>query len=213
MGDSSTSSTSSRRRRAGDAQREDTDADAGAVQTPNLGPATSAYDLLHPLSSGSSPVPNSGSLASLARQQLQQQIVATPPRISATREESLQSDSGTGATGESFDQENISPPTASASARLQQEPNQSTPTSTSSSPKMSADEYNQPPQHIPPSPYASIFSEGTDTISPLVLRRCDEHDDNTNDDPVRKYSESLQLFRRSEEDQGKTWKRRVVEYR
>jgi hypothetical protein len=78
---------------------------------------------------------------------------------------------------------------------------------------MSADEYNRPPQHIPLSTYASIFSEGTDTISPLVLRRYDEHDDNTNDDAVRKYSESLQLFRRSEEDQGKTWKRRVVEYR
>ncbi|CRG89643.1 hypothetical protein PISL3812_06682 [Talaromyces islandicus] len=204
MGDSS---TSPQRRRADDAQRNDTAADAGAVQseTPDAGPATSAYDLLRPLSSGSFPVPNSGSLAWLARHQSQQQI--TPPRISATREKSLQSDLSTGATVESFGRE--SPPRATASAG-QQEANQSTPGSTS---QMSADEdYGQPQHAISPSPYASIFSEGTDPTTPLVLRRCDEHD-NTNDNPVRKYSESLQLFRRNEEDQDKTWKRRVVEYR
>lgn len=209
----SDSSTSSRRRRADDALRNDSAADAGAVQTPDPGPATSAYDLLHPLSSGSLPVPNSGSLASLARQQWQQQTT-TPQRISATRERTLQSDLGSGATGESFDR--ASTPKATASARLQ-EANQSTPTLRSSPlpspPKKPADEYNRPPQLISPSPYASIFSEGTDTTTPLVLRRCDEHDNRTNDDSVRKYSESLQLFQRSEEDAGKTCKRRVVEYR
>lgn len=68
------------------------------------------------------------------------------------------------------------------------------------------------------SPFASIFPEGTNTITPLFLQRFDD-DNNSNDaahadqQTILKYSESIQLFRRRPEDGGKTWKRRVFEYR
>lgn len=71
------------------------------------------------------------------------------------------------------------------------------------------------------SPFSSIFPEGTNTITPLFVQRFDDDDDNNSNndtagaDPrtVLKYSESIQLFRRRPEDGGKTWKRRVFEYR
>lgn len=68
------------------------------------------------------------------------------------------------------------------------------------------------------SPFASIFPDGTNTITPLFIQRYD--DDNNNNDTadadqltILKYSESIQLFRRRPADGGKTWKRRVFEYR
>ncbi|KUL88743.1 hypothetical protein ZTR_05143 [Talaromyces verruculosus] len=70
------------------------------------------------------------------------------------------------------------------------------------------------------SPFASIFPDGTNTITPMFIQRYD--DDNINDSndtadadqrTILKYSESIQLFRRTPEDGGKTWKRRVFEYR
>lgn len=70
----------------------------------------------------------------------------------------------------------------------------------------------QPP--IPPSPFASIFPNGTSTY-PLFIQRCGESESDPEMDPntILKYSESIQLFRRRPEDGGKLWKRRVLEYR
>lgn len=68
------------------------------------------------------------------------------------------------------------------------------------------------------SPFASIFPDGTNTITPMFIQRYDDNDNNndTTDAVQRtilKYSESIQLFRRRPEDGGKMWKRRVFEYR
>jgi hypothetical protein len=70
------------------------------------------------------------------------------------------------------------------------------------------------------SPFASIFPDGTNTITPMFIQRYDDdsiNDSNDTADAVQrtilKYSESIQLFRRRPEDGGKTWKRRVFEYR
>ncbi|EEA25673.1 hypothetical protein PMAA_067710 [Talaromyces marneffei ATCC 18224] len=73
---------------------------------------------------------------------------------------------------------------------------------------------------ITPSPFASIFPDGTDTITPVFIQRydddkndCHENTEDADHRTVLKYSESLQLFRRRPEDGGETWKRRVSEYR
>lgn len=67
------------------------------------------------------------------------------------------------------------------------------------------------------SPFASIFPDGTNTITPLFVQRYDDDSNDTTADAdhraILKYSESIQLFRRRPEDGGKTWKRRVFEYR
>lgn len=83
-------------------------------------------------------------------------------------------------------------------------------------------EEEQDDQTIFLSPFASIFPDGTNTITPLFIQRFDDvnnNNDSNNDAAdtdhrtILKYSESIQLFRRRPEDGGKTWKRRVFEYR
>ncbi|KAH8698484.1 hypothetical protein BGW36DRAFT_146688 [Talaromyces proteolyticus] len=189
--------------------------EAEDVPTPNsaVGPPTSACDILRPLSQVASqglfPLPTSGSLASLARQQ-PRQIASTG--TSTVHEEPLQSDSGTNATADSFDSESIRKFTAAA-WRQQSLPGQIMPIVQVSSSRISPSNSEEAPtSHFSPSPYASIFPEGTES-SPLFIHQCEEYEP-TNEDSIRKYSESLQLFRRNNEgDDAKIWKRRVLEYR
>jgi hypothetical protein len=78
------------------------------------------------------------------------------------------------------------------------------------------EEEEEEEEEIMLSPFASIFPDGTNTITPLFIQRYDDDNNVTADADQRtilKYSESIQLFRRSAEDGGKTWKRRVFEYR
>lgn len=78
------------------------------------------------------------------------------------------------------------------------------------------EEEEEEEEEIMLSPFASIFPDGTNTITPLFIQRYDDDNNVTADADQRtilKYSESIQLFRRRAEDGGKTWKRRVFEYR
>jgi hypothetical protein len=61
------------------------------------------------------------------------------------------------------------------------------------------------------SPYASIYTDGIDPYT-LFVHRFDEPKDGIRKS-IQKSTESVQLFRRREDDNGQIWRRRVTEYR
>ncbi|OKL64558.1 hypothetical protein UA08_00832 [Talaromyces atroroseus] len=187
--------------------------------------AGSAGDILRPLSEVAAQrailFPSSGSLALLATQHADRgQNQSFSINNGDNSLVHAQSDSNVGATVDALReftaavwQSSSESSSSSSSSRLYREQQQQ---HQQHQQQEQQEQHPQQHQQFAPSPFACVFPEGTST-SPLFLQRCDESETPPESDPepstVLKYSESMQLFRRSPEDGGKIWKRRVLEYR
>jgi hypothetical protein len=179
-------------------------------------PPSSASDVLRPLSQvtaeWSVPVPTSGSLASLAMQKAQQQL-GSPHKNNTRLDETSQSESQIGATPESHTDASIQEFIATAWRSFSHQPHRDSSSSLQPGPadlSLDSDHGKKSLESPVHSPYASIYTEDIDPYT-LFMRRFDEPPDGSQK-TIQKCTESIQLFRRKEDDR-QIWRRRVTEYR